>query len=230
MKRRTLDITFAIGGALFSVLLLVLGLVLKDQADFSKTYVTDQLGAQKISFTPAKFLSDTEASYDCLVKYGTTDGDNTKGQLLDSGKKAECYANFYIATHMREAATGLGYDGATYATMGAYVRAGTQVSLVDQVKAATDAGDTTKATELQGKLDQANGLRGTLLTGETLRGLLLTSYGFSIFGDRADTAALVCFLAFGLLLLLAVAGIIHAFTSKKADDVVIAVEHHAAAG
>ena len=48
MKRRTLDIPFSIGGAVFSVLLLVLGLVLKDQADFAKTYVHDQLAAQEV--------------------------------------------------------------------------------------------------------------------------------------------------------------------------------------
>ena len=35
MKRRTLDIAFSVGGALFAALLLVLGLVLKDQANFA---------------------------------------------------------------------------------------------------------------------------------------------------------------------------------------------------
>ena len=51
MKRRTIDIAFSVGGALFSVLLLILGLVLKDQADFAETYVHDQLAEQQIKFT-----------------------------------------------------------------------------------------------------------------------------------------------------------------------------------
>ena len=53
MKRRTVDVAFSVGGVVFSVLLLVLGLVLKDQADFAHTYVHDQLDEQKITFTPA---------------------------------------------------------------------------------------------------------------------------------------------------------------------------------
>jgi hypothetical protein len=53
-----------------------------------------------------------------------------------------------------------------------------------------------------------------LFQGETLRGLLLTSYGFSIFGDRAQTVAYVCYgLAF-VLLLAAIAGFIHAGTKS----------------
>lgn len=53
MKRRTVDVAFSVGGVVFSVLLLVLGLVLKDQSDFAHTYVHDQLDEQKITFTPA---------------------------------------------------------------------------------------------------------------------------------------------------------------------------------
>lgn len=228
MKRRTLDIAFSIGGAVFAVLLLILGLVLKNQADFAKSYVKDQLGQQQIYFTPAKFLGeDTQAA--CLKKYGTTNGDETKGQLMTTGKMAECYANEYIAVHMRDSAKGAGYEGATYATMGQYVMAGSggadSVSLVDQLQAAKDAGDTAKADEIQTKLDAAKGLRSTLLTGETLRGLLLTSYGFSVFGEKADLAATVCYIAFALLLLLSILGIIHAFFSKHAKDTVLAVEH-----
>ncbi|HEX2783130.1 MAG TPA: hypothetical protein VHN36_06060, partial [Ilumatobacteraceae bacterium] len=51
--------------------------------------------------------------------------------------------------------------------------------------------------------------------GETLRGLLLTSYGFSIFGDRAGLAANVCFAAFALMVLLSIAGFVHAATAKR---------------
>jgi hypothetical protein len=230
MKRRTLDIAFAIGGAIFSVLLLVLGLVLKNQADFAKSYVHDQLAAQKITFQPTKSLSPEMATVTCLVKFGQ--GGDPKaggGQLLDSGKKAECYANEYIGAHMRSAATAAGFEGATYSTMGAYTMKGdgsaTSKSLVDQLAAAKTGGDQAKIDAAQKALDTATGIRGTLLTGETLRGLLLTSYGFSVFGDRAALAATICFIAFGLLLLLSIAGFVHAFVSKSSKDVILVAEH-----
>ena len=226
MKRRTLDIAFSIGGMIFAVLLLVVGLILNNQSSFAKSYVHDQLVAQKISFTPAKFLSDEEKKADCLVTFGTTNGDATKGQPMDSGKKAECYANEYIGLHMKEAATEAGYEGATFSTMGAYVRPGTEVSLVDKLEAATKDGDQASIDAAQKDLDTAKGLRGTLQTGETLRGLLLTTYGFSIFGERAGQAAWVLFIGAIMVFLLSIAGFIHAFASKKADDVILAVEHH----
>ena len=68
MKRRTLDIIFAIGGLLVAALILVLGLVLQNQANFAEDYVHNQLAAQKISFTPAKFLQADESN-PCLTKY-----------------------------------------------------------------------------------------------------------------------------------------------------------------
>jgi hypothetical protein len=59
-----------------------------------------------------------------------------------------------------------------------------------------------------------------LFRGETLRGLLLTSYGFSIFGDRAQTAAYVCYLLALVLFLAAVAGFVHAAT-RSADRTIL---------
>lgn len=228
MKRRTVDIAFAVGGAVFSVLLLVLGLVLKDQKEFADEYVGRELSDQKIFFTPAQFLSDEEKAGACLVEYGTTDGDATKPQQLTTGKQAECYARYYIALHMDEQAAAAGYEGATYATMGAYTRPGTDVSLVDALAAATDSGDQEAIDEAQAALDTAKGLRTTLQQGETLRGLLLTTYGFSVFGEKADLAATVCYIAAAVLFLLSILGLLHAFFSKHAKDVILAVEHPAA--
>ena len=92
MKRRTLDMVFVAGGVLLAVLLGVLGLVMKANADFAKDYVKDQLSQQQINFTAADALSPEEAASSCLVEYA--------GTPLDSGAKAECYANDYIALHM----------------------------------------------------------------------------------------------------------------------------------
>jgi hypothetical protein len=52
--------------------------------------------------------------------------------------------------------------------------------------------------------------RETVFKGETLRGLLLTSYGFSEFGTKAGQAATVAYIAAAILLLLAIAGFVHA--------------------
>ena len=211
MKRRTLDIAFSVGGALFAALLLVLGLVLRDQANFAEGYVKDQLSQQKIPFPDEYTRGETDVDgSDCLVEY--------QGQDLDSGAKAECYANYYIKTHMMHSAEDAGYPGETYASLGTISRA-----LGAELATAMEGTDQAAIDEAQAKVDAANGLRETMFKGETLRGLLLTTYGFSIFGDRADLAALVCYLAAALLFVLSMAGLAHAFLSKNADHKVLAV-------
>ena len=69
MHRRTLDIIFSVGAVLLAGLLLVLGLVLQNQANFAKDYVHNQLSAQKITFTPTKFLAADENAQ-CLKDNG----------------------------------------------------------------------------------------------------------------------------------------------------------------
>jgi hypothetical protein len=118
------------------------------------------------------------------------------GKQLVTGKQAECYANEYIGLHLKDV-----NDGKTYAQTSSEARA-----IEDQ--------DSPEAQELNGKVQ-------TLFRGETLRGLLLTSYGFSIFGDRAQTAAYVCYLAALVLLLAAIAGFVHAGT-KSAEHRILA--------
>jgi hypothetical protein len=212
MKRRTLDILFSVGGVLLAVLLVVLGLVMRSNADFAKNYVHDQLAAQEISFKPADTLTEEEAAKSCLVKYA--------GQPMTSGKQAECYANDFIGLHLSE--TALKDDGTsyTYASIGAV-----QSALRADLKTATEANDP-KAAEIQAQLDTVSGQRDTLFKGETLRGLLLTSFGFSEFGRKADQAATVSFLAALVLLLASIAGFLHAFRTPK-DKPFAAVEHTA---
>ncbi|MEK7425553.1 MAG: hypothetical protein AAB131_17130 [Actinomycetota bacterium] len=206
MKRRTLDLAFGFGGLVFSLVLLVVGLILSNQADFAKGYVKDQLTAQQITFTPADALKGEQDDAPCLVDFG--------GQILDTGKKAECYANEYIAYHLANSATEAGYEGATYATLGTPQR-----QLRADLQAAVDAGDPTEA--VQADLDAVNSLRDTMFKGETLRGLLLTTYGFSIFGDRAAAAALVLLIGFVVLLALSLAGLVHAFGLAKSQQMIV---------
>lgn len=202
MNRRTLDLLFSAGGVVLGALLLVLGLVLNNQSSFANDYVKNQLNAQKITFTAAdKLHGENEAPGGaCLTKYAETP--------LNSGKKAECYANQYIAFHMASSAKEAGVEGATYATLGGEVNKAKAAA-----QEAKDAGQPTEA--LDARVTELSGLRDTMFKGETLRGLLLTSYGFSIFGDRAGLAATVCFIAFGLMILLSIAGFIHAASAKR---------------
>lgn len=200
MKRRTLDLIFSVGGLALAALLLVLGLVLKNQADFAKDYVHDQLSAQRITFTPKEGLSAEERRADCLVE--------NAGEALTTGKQAECYANRYIALHLQET-----NGGKTYAQTSSDSRAATDAA----EQAAQDGSP--DAAQLQATADELNQKTQTLFRGETLRGLLLTSYGFSIFGERADQAATVAFVAAGVLLLASIAGLIHAFSRSGEEPV-----------
>lgn len=202
MKRRTLDIIFSSGALAVALLLVLLGFVFKGNADFADSYVGEQLSEQKINFTAAEFLSDEEKQSTCLVDYA--------GTPLDSGKKAECYANDYIGFHLQNIA-----GGETYATLGP-LQSAARTAYNDAVAASA-----TNVDALKAELDTLTGQRDTMFKGETLRGLLLTSYGFSIFGEKAALAALLAFIGAAVMALAGLAGFAHAF-SKSGDKVVLA--------
>jgi hypothetical protein len=255
MKRRTLDIAFAIGGIVFSVLLLVVGLILTNQKNFATDYVAKSLDEQGIVFKPADKLA-TEADFqaallksfgsqdkvDAFIKdRGLTSEANSKclnkyaGQPMLTGKQAECYAQDFIRLHAAESSivTGTGLkladgtpvDGVsyTYSTISGPITAAKL-----EVTKATDAGKSKEEiAPLQKTADTLQSLRvDTLLRADTLRGLLLTTYGFSVFGERAGQAAFVCYAAAIVLFVLSIFGLIHAFASKKADEVILVAEHH----
>jgi len=194
MKRRTLDLLFSIGGIGLAGLLLIIGVVMSSNADFSKKYVTDQLAQQKITFKTADTLTDEERQAPCLVAYA--------GQPLLTGKQAECYANEFIGLHVKTSG-----KGRTYAEIG-----DDQTALRAQI---TAAGGAANAPELQKQLTDLTATRETVFKGETLRGVLLTSYGFSELGNKADQAATVIFLGVILLSALSIAGFVHALVTPK---------------
>ena len=189
-----------------AALLLALGLAVYGQYAFAQSYVTEELSAQKITFTPAEKLTAEEktwkATSSCLVTYG--------GQLMQTGPQAECYAKNYIALHMETSAKTAGFPGATYATLGTIGG-----DLRAQVTAAKAKGDTVAATDLQKKVDTAASLRTTMQTGETLRGLLLTVYGFSTIGAMAGLAGTILYGIAAVMLLISFAGFVHAFVTPK---------------
>lgn len=195
MKRKTLDLVFSIGGAALAALLLVLGLVVENQANFADDYVRDQLSQQQITFTPEEGLSEDERQAECLVEHA--------GEQLTTGKQAECYANEYIGRHLKDI-----NDGKTYSQSSSESRA-----LAEEAAAAMEADpESPEAQELDGQATAAAAKVDSLFRGESLRGLLLTSYGFSVFGERAAQAALVSFLAAAVLALASIAGFAHAFS------------------
>jgi hypothetical protein len=196
MKRRTLDFLFSIGGLAIAGLLLVAGLVLTSNANFANNYVADQLAQQNITFKTADTLTDEEKAQPCLVSYA--------GQMLTTGKQAECYANNFIGLHLQSIA-----GGKTYAELGV-----PQSQLQAQV-AQAQKDNAPNLADLQKQLATVTGQRETVFKGETLRGLLLTSYGFSEFGAKAAQAATVAYLAAGLLFLLALAGFAHAIRTPR---------------
>lgn len=206
MKRRTLDLILASGGIMVAALLLALGFAIFSQYTFAQDYVKEELSAQKITFATADKLTDAEKNWKpgsaCLVTYA--------GQQMETGAQAECYAKYYLAKHMDASAKTAGFDGATYATLGA-IRSG----LTADITAAKAKGDTTLAADTQKKLDSATSLRTTMQTGETLRGLLLTVYGFSVLGDKAGLAANLLIGLAAIMFALSAAGFVHAFVTPK---------------
>ena len=69
---------------------------------------------------------------------------------------------------------------------------------------------------LQAEYDTISGQRSTLFKGETLRGLLLSTYAWSTVGNIAGIAAIVAFVAAGLMLVLVVLGVVHFARTPKA--------------
>ena len=196
VKRRTLDLLFSIGGVGLAALLLIIGVVMSSNADFSNKYVTDQLQQQKITFKAADALTEEERKSPCLVKFA--------GQELTTGKQAECYANEFIGLHVKTSG-----GGKTYAELG-----DVQTDLRAQIAAAQAAGDPALA-DLQKQLATVTTQRETVFKGETLRGILLTSYGFSELGNKAAQAATVIYIGVVLLVALSIAGFVHALVTPK---------------
>jgi hypothetical protein len=195
MSRKRLDLIISVGGVATAILFLVLGFVFRANGTFARDYVKDQLTAQEINFPATEALTDEEATVECLTEFA--------GTVVDSGEKAECYANEYIGAHL----AGIG-KGETYASLGTPQR-----ELRDKVAAAEAAGAADLET-LKADLAAVNATRESMFKGETLRGLLLTTYGFSIFGEKAMQAAFVGFLVAAVMFVAAIAGFIHAARTK----------------
>ena len=78
------------------------------------------------------------------------------------------------------------------------------------MQAAKDSGaSAAEIAALQEEATTITGQRNTLFKGETLRGLLLSTFAWSTVGRIAGIAAVVSFVAAGLMLVLVVLGVVH---------------------
>jgi hypothetical protein len=199
MRLRTLNIVLCVGGAFLGGMLVVLGLILQNQADFAKSYVHDQLSDQQITFATIDELGPSERddpNASCLEDFAS--------QPLTTGEQAECYANYFIAIHLSEI-----NDGRTYAE--------TALDQVDASAAALKAktSGAADASDLEVKADQLATETQALFRGGTLRGLLLTNYGFSVLGARAAQAAVIVFAVALILFIASIVGVVHVFLTSR---------------
>jgi hypothetical protein len=101
------------------------------------------------------------------------------GQLMTTGAQAKTYADHFISVHLSEVAGGKTYS---------------QVS----AESLAQPGNAVLKAQAQ-----------TLFQGNTLRGLLLNAYAFWQVGQIALIAAIIAWVAGGILLILAVLGFLH---------------------
>lgn len=212
MRRRTLDLIVSGGCLAMAVLLLVLGLVLANRADFSENYVRDQLVEQSITFPAATDLAPEEKSFTkdrsgCVLDYA--------GQAVRTGKQAECYANEYLGGHLTWLATRLGMTQVAYVDGMNYRELGSEMGNIREEIAAAEKSNSPNLAALEQKLADVTTVREYMFQGTMLRGALLTPYGFSELGDMARIASNFAFGIAALLFLLAIAGFVHAYRTPR---------------
>jgi hypothetical protein len=189
IRRRTIDTVLIALGAVVTVVLVVAGALLTWGSNFAGDYVSDELTSQQIFF-PAQAALEEEGRTDLL---------GFAGEQVTSGDEAEAYAS-YIDGHL----TGIA-DGATYAELG-----GPEREAKAAVQTAIDEGQSEDVVAgLQTEADAITNQRNSLFKGETLRGLLLSTFAWSTIGRIAGIAAVVAFVAAGVMLVLVVLGLFH---------------------
>jgi hypothetical protein len=193
VHRRAIDALLIASGAVVAAVLIVAGALLTWGNNFAEDYVSDELTAQQIFFP-----DDVGEDRPDLADFA--------GQQVTTGPQAEAYAS-YIDGHLAETA-----DGLTYAQLGGPAREA-QAAVTE----AQDSGaDEATIADLQATADELQSQRDTLFKGETLRGLLLSTFAWSTIGRIAGIAAVVAFIAAGLMILLVAAGLVHRWRVNKA--------------
>ncbi len=184
--RETLDHILVWLGAVIAVVLFIAGALLYWGSSFAGDYVSDELGAQNISFPDEAAL--TGEGRDDLVSFA--------GQQVTNGEQAEAYAS-YIGGHVAGMA-----DGMTYAELGGPERAAAAA-----VSAAiTEGADAETISALEAETAAISEQRESIFRGEMLRGTLLNTFAWSTIGTIAGYAAIAAIAAGIVMTVLVVAG------------------------
>jgi hypothetical protein len=183
MKRKTFDKIVTFVGAGLGLFLIIAAGLLNWGATFADGAVKTQLQAQEIQIP--KSNGDAKAD-DATKAFFAANG----GEIMTTGKQAQMYADHYIGFHLSHMPT---YAAATTAGRSAD---------------AALAGDPTNK-DLQVADAKANAMIETVFKGQSLRGMLLNAYAFWQLGQIALISAGVALFAGLLMLLLAIAGLIH---------------------
>jgi len=182
MRRKTFDVIMTSVGVVLTVFLLVAGGLGLWAYSFANTNVHNQLAQQQITFPPKAAFAHAVPGTEItpgMIPYL----EKYAGQQLVSGQQAEAYADHFIAVHLQEIGGGL-----TYAQL-----SGKAMALPKGSPAYTAA---------EAKVQ-------TVFQGTTLRGLLLEAYAFWQMGQIALWAAIACFAAAALMLILTILGFFH---------------------
>lgn len=197
MRRKTLDLILASGGALLVVALLAAGALAMWGYSYSNTSVRNQLATQQIYFPqksafaavnacgtskeivaichPKSFAEITPAMVRTVEPYA--------GQQVLNGQEAAVYANDFIAVHLSQ----MPYKG-IYAKVSAAAMAAKPGSAA--------------ATSLAA-------LEDTVFKGTTLRAMLLEANGFWTFGQIALWAGIISFILAGVMAVFSALGFWH---------------------
>ncbi len=192
VHRRTIDSLLIAAGVVVTAVLVVAGALLTWGNNFAEDYVSDELTAQQIFFA-----DDIGEERPDLADFA--------GQQVTTGPQAEAYAS-YIDGHLAETA-----DGLTYSQLGGPAREAQAAVTEAQESGADEA----TIADLQATADELQSQRDTLFKGETLRGLLLSTFAWSTIGRIAGIAAVVAFIAAGVMFLLVMAGVVHRWRVAK---------------
>ena len=172
MNRAYLDRLLSWVGVVLTLVLLAGGVLALIGRNYADSQVQHQLVQEKVTFPPKGSPGLDPKEFPGLQKYA--------GQPVDTGTKAEAYADQFIWVHMMSAS-----GGKTYAEV------------------ANEAQANPNDPKLQG-------LKQTLFQGDMLRSSLLTAYAFSRFGLVALWAAIALFAGAVLMAILTVLGFLHA--------------------
>jgi hypothetical protein len=192
--RSSFDKLISWTGLVLAAVLLMAGGLLTYASTFIGDQVDEQLTMQDITMPEGEALASLPKDDAAALK-------QYAGSPLDTGPEAKAFADHYILAHMMASS-----EGKSYSTVSGEQRA----------LASDPAADPEKVAEL-------TALKETMLNGNTLRGMLLFGYAFATMGTIAGIAGIAAFAGAGALILLFIAGLVHARKAEATEKNRVAV-------